>query len=604
MPREITEKGEVASKEMIRMTRWSRAPLALVAFAALAGLVLTLWLPFGWKVTGLYEEWFVMSGGDIGNPVRMLYDPPSNQSYRPLTVAPYILGYILTPDSFLGFNIIFAIWMLGKGFAMYALVRRLVPENPSLAFVSGALLVVYPADHALLTLRTTNIHAGVFLFLVALNLLILAWQRFRWTTLLVTLVAEGVALATYDGAIPLAFCAPVLLAWLRGGIDKRLAAVAASWWGVSMYFLFHLILALRNPTTYAAQLWVGSDLGKPHFVEILRSWRYSVTRAYRQTFGTGWYEALRELAWQDPYLHLSAGLTVFVIIPAIWLHARRDAESTPVVHTNRYLSLAALGVIAVLPGFAVYLPTAWRDSSWRVLLYSSIGAALAVSVACFLFARLFGQWQRSVFIGVTSFLIGIATVHALAQHQGYYEYSQRQQQILAGIISQAPHLEPGTTVLLVDRTPTAAFKAWSMCALVSNCLEWALRYIYGDPTLRARYCAPGYRPRIERSEECRFEAHQVTISYVHYVRNEEIRTSYPYASLVVFENSVRGLNVLNDLSGYRSESGADGYDPSRRIDASSPLPPRARTVFAQWPFKWTEPRSEHDLRPVTCSPLC
>src|SRR5712692_2358438 len=284
MPREITEKVEVASKEMIRMTRWSRAPLALVAFAALAGLVLTLWLPFGWKVTGLYEEWFVMSGGDTGNPVRMLYDPPSNQSYRPLTVAPYILGYILTPDSFLGFNIIFAIWMLGKGFAMYALVRRLVPENPSLAFASGALLVVYPADHALLTLRTTNIHAGVFLFLVALNLLILAWQRFRWTTLLVMLVAEGVALATYDGAIPLAFCAPVLLAWLRGGIEKRLASVTSSWWGVSMYFLFHLILALRNPTTYAAQLWVGSDLGKPHFVEILRSWRYSVTRAYRQTF--------------------------------------------------------------------------------------------------------------------------------------------------------------------------------------------------------------------------------------------------------------------------------------------------------------------------------
>jgi hypothetical protein len=456
----------------------------------------------------------------------------------------------------------------------------------------------------LLTLRTTNIHAGVFLFLVALNLLILAWQRFRWTTLLVMLVAEGVALGTYDGALPLSFCAPVLLAWLRGGIDRRLAAVAASWWAVSMYFLLHLILALRNPTTYAAQLWVGSDLGKPHFVEILRSWRYSVTRAYGQTFGTGWYEALRGLDWQDPYLHLSAGLTVFVIIPATWLHARRDAESTPVVHSNRYLSLAALGVLAVLAGFAVYLPTAWRDSSWRVFLYSSIGAALAVSVACFLFARLFGQWQRIVFIGVTSFLIGIATVHALAQHQGYFEYSQRQQQILAGIISQAPHLEPGTTVLLVDRTPTAAFKAWSMCVVVSNCLEWALRYIYGDPTLRAMYCAPGYRPRKQFSEECRFEAHRLTVPYIHMGSKKEMRPSSPYTSLVVFENSVRGLNLLNDISAYRSGSGADGYDPSRRIDASSPLPPRARTVFAQWPFEWTEPRSEHDLGPFPCSPLC
>jgi len=149
--------------------------------------------------------------------------------------------------------------------------------------------------------------------------------------------------------------------------------------------------------------------------------------------------------------------------------------------------------------------------SWRVLLYSSIGAALAIGVGCFLFARLFCQWHRIVFVGLTSVLIGIATVHALAQHQGYFEYSQRQQQVLANIISKAPRFEPGTTVLLVDRTPTVAFKAWSMCTVVSNCREWALRYIYGGSTLRAMYCAPGYRPRKQFSEECHFEAQEVTV---------------------------------------------------------------------------------------------
>ncbi len=590
---------------MIRTTDWPRRiPLTLVAFVALAALVLTLWLPFGWKVTGLYEEWFYMSYTDAGNPFRMLYDPPYNESYRPLTLAPYVLGYLLTPSSFLGFNIIAALCLLGKGTAMYSLVRRLVPDNLALAFVSGALLVVYPADRALLTLRTTNLHAGVFLLLVALNLLILAWQRFRWTTLLAMLVAEGVALGIYDGGILLSFCGPVLLVWLRHGIDKRLVAVAALWWAVSISFLFHLILTLRDPASYAAELLAGSGVGNTHFLEMLRSWAYSVTRAYLRNFGTAWYEAFRGLDWQDPYLYLSAGLTVFLIIPALWLHARRDEETKPVVDTNRYLVLAALGVVAVLPGFAVYLPTVWRNSSWRVFLYSSIGAALAVGVACVLFVRVFGQWQRIVFVALTSFLIGIATVHALAQHQGYFEYSQRQQQILANIISQAPHFEPGTTVLLVDRTPTAAFKAWSMCSLVSNCLEWALRYIYGDHTLRARYCAPGYHPRKEFSEECRFEAHQVTISYIHYVTKEEMRTAYPYASLVVFENSADGLNVVKDLSGYRSESESDSYEPGRRIDARSAIPPRAHTVFTRWPFKWTEPRSEHDLGPATCSPLC
>ena len=180
-------------------------------------------------------------------------------------------------------------------------------------------------------------------------------------------------------------------------------------------------------------------------------------------------------------------------------------------------------------------------------------------------------------------------VHALAQHEGYFEYSQRQQQIMANIISQAPHLEPGTTVLLVDRTPTAAFKAWSMCSLVSACLEWTLRYIYGDGTLRARYCAPGYHPRGQFSEECRFEAHQVTVSCIHPVTKKEMCTASPYASLIVFENSVRGLNLLKDISGYQPEAEVHGYDPSRLIDAGSPLPPRVHTVFTRWPFKWTEP---------------
>jgi hypothetical protein len=587
------------------MKDWSgRISLTPVALAALAALVLTLWLPFGWKVTGLYEEWFFMSGGDAGDPIRMLYDPPYNESYRPLTVVPYVLGYILTPDSFLGFNIIFAIWTLGKGAAMYALVRRLIPENPALALVSGGLLIVYPADSALLTLRTTNIHAGVFFFLVALNLLIVAWQRFLWTSLLAMLVAEGVALAIYDGGILLSLCAPVLLIWLRHGIDKRLLSVAALWWTVSIAFLVHLLVTLTDSASYAAGLLVRSGVTNAHVVDILRSWRYSVAHAYRRNFTTGWSEAVRGLNWQDPYLHLSAALTVFVIIPAIWLHARRDEDTTTTVDTKGYLVLACLGAIAVLPGFGMYLPTEWRNSSWRVFLYSSIGAALAVSATCFLFARLFGQWQRLVFVGLTSALIGIATVHALAQHRGYFEYSERQLQILADILREAPRLTPGTTVLLIDRTPTTVFKAWSMCTVVSNCLEWALRYIYDDHTLHAMYCAPGYRPRDDFSEECHFETHRVSVPYVHRGTRNEMRPFSPYASLVVFEKSARGLNVLNDISEYQAAAGANGYEPARRIDARTTIPPRAHAVFPRWPFEWIEPRSEQGAGTITCSPLC
>src|SRR5713226_2130408 len=137
-PWSMTEQNRTEVKGMIRMPGWlRRIPLTLVAFTALAALILTLWLPFGWKVTGLYEEWFLVSLADAGNPLRILYDPPYNESYRPLLLAPHVFAYLLTPNSFLGLNIIMSLCLWGKSAAMYSLVRRLVPDNPALAFVSA-----------------------------------------------------------------------------------------------------------------------------------------------------------------------------------------------------------------------------------------------------------------------------------------------------------------------------------------------------------------------------------------------------------------------------------------------------------------------------------
>jgi len=558
---------------------------------ALAALVATLWLPFGWKVTGLYEEWIYLRDIDARTPLEMLWNPPySASTHRPLALAPYLLAYLLTPDSFVGLNMIAALILFGKGLAMYFLVRRLVPANSALALVSAALLVVYPADEALLTLRTTNLHAGVFLLLVAFNALIGAYERFRWTTLVAMLVAEVVALETYEGGLLLTFCGPVLLVWLRRGIDKRIIVLGALWEATSIYFfLIHVMEMLRDPASYPAQLMARSGLGSSSF-QILGEWLFSVLRAYRRVFVTGWYRALPGLDWRDPYLHLSVGVVVFVLLPAVWVHARQSEKTDPDIDTRRYLSLASLGVAAVLPAFALYLPTAWRNTNWRVFLFSSIGAALAVGIMCCLFARFFNEWRQGVFVGSASLLITIATFNALVQHDGYYQDSQRQQRILAAIIREAPRIAPGTTVLLLDRTPTEAYAAWSMCFFVSACLEAGLQYLYHDPGLHVTYCAPEYRPRRQASEDCRFESDRVTVSYFDPRTKKEMSTSAPYDSVVVLENSLHGLSLLDDISVYSSRAGAAGYAPRRRIDAGSPIPYRARAVFDRWPFEVSAPR--------------
>ena len=577
---------------MTQTTDCPRVSLTVVAAIALAALVATLWLPFGWKVTGLYEEWIYFRDIDARTPLQMLWNPPySASAHRPLSLAAYLLAYLLTPDSFVGLNVIAALILFGKGLAMYFLVRRLVPGNSALALVSAALLIVYPADDALLTLRTTNLHAGVFLLLVAMNALIVAYERFRWTTLLAMLVAEVVALETYEGGLLLMFCCPALLVWLGRGIDRRIIVVASLWEATSLYFfLMHVAEVLRDPASYPAQLMASSGLSSSSF-QILGEWLFSVLRAYRRVFVTGWYRAVPGVDWRDPYLHLSIGVVVFVLLPAVWMHARQSQKTEPGIDSRRYVILAFLGAASVLPAFALYLPTAWRNTNWRVFLFSSIGAALAVGIGCSLFGRLFKEWRQGVFVGSASLLIAIATFNALVQHDGFYHDSQRQQRILSAIIREAPRIAPGTTVLLLDRTPTEAYAAWSMCFFISACLEAGLQYLYHDPGLHVTYCAPDYRPRRQASEECRFESEGVTVSYYDPRPKKEMSTSAPYDSVVVVENSPHGLRLLDDITAYNSRATAAGYAPRRRIDAGSPIPDRARAVFDRWPFEVSAPRA-------------
>src|SRR5262249_30117224 len=124
-----------------------RAP-AFVVPAMLAALVLALWLPFGLGATGLLEEWSLFAWVDRGEPVFALRTIPGHES-RPLVVLGWALGYWLTPDSFVGLNLVHAALLLTKALLLYAVLARLAPGHRAVALVAAVLFVVYPADTAL-----------------------------------------------------------------------------------------------------------------------------------------------------------------------------------------------------------------------------------------------------------------------------------------------------------------------------------------------------------------------------------------------------------------------------------------------------------------------
>ena len=84
-----------AANTMTRQT-W----LALIAPSIL--VVLALWLPFGFELTGLIEEWGVL-GDFTTHGIFFVADadsPLAAHSLRPLTILPHALAYFFDPDSF------------------------------------------------------------------------------------------------------------------------------------------------------------------------------------------------------------------------------------------------------------------------------------------------------------------------------------------------------------------------------------------------------------------------------------------------------------------------------------------------------------------------
>jgi hypothetical protein len=553
----------------------------LAAFAALAIVTYAMWMPFGWRVSGTFEEWGIMTGADQQGILAMLYVPGS---HRPLYIAPWVLAHWLTPGSFLGLNVIQAALLFGKSAALFWLVRRLVPGNSALAFVSATLLLVYPADDATYTLRTTNLHAGAFFLLVSVCLLVQALARFSWPTVIAMTAVQAIGLATYDGGLLLMFCGPAFIWWLRPVYTKRFVLLSLTWLAVPTWFLFLLVRTLHNPNSYQASLIRLSGLDG-NYLGVAGSWAVSIFRALARTFLTGWAQTSALRVAEDPFLHLALALTLFVFVPVAWALTPNDRQIVPLRAIRKYWMLAMIGVVIVVAGFAMYLPTAWRNSNWRVFIYSSIGASLSVAVGCWIVSSLFRSSARLAFVAFSSMFVLVGTIHALNQHNEYYAFGQRQQTVLAGIVKAAPRIIPPVNLLLIDTTPPSAFEAWVMCTVISDCLQSQLQYVYHRGGFRAAYCAPGSRPRGRFSEECEFGEAGVTVSYNHLESKQPMQVFLPYESLLVFENTMQGVKLLSNINDYTAGAGRMKYNAGAHVDRNADPPARALTLFTRWPFK-------------------
>ena len=446
---------------------------------AVLPLIAYLWRRDGFDKVGLIEEWTLYFTKWLGGA--LVPPPAAEHRLRPLSKLPQEVAWALTPDSFLGLNLVHATLFALKGIAAYALIRALAPRRARLALLTGALFVVWPADTGLFATRAMTPHFALVLFLVAATLLVRFVSVGGLATGFVMVAVVALSLLTHEIVLPLVLAFPALL--LRRGLSRRHWLRLACWYPLPVAAATRLAyeLTLGTGTYQRLKLQV---VGAPELAMALG-------RAYLHLFVTPWGPAFANVYWPSVALAAAAALPLVLLASRTGDPVRTETEG---VGTAR-LAFAGMGIAAM--GFVPYLLTPLRALPYTTLYASSLGAALCVALACDAIARKLPR-PRLVWAVVAAVVLILGLISARLQHEQYIRWSRLQQRILLDIAQQTGgELLPGTVVLLLGDSPAAA-SDWRFDErypfFPPVAFRDSLRFVLGNYTAIPRLCYP-FHPR-------------------------------------------------------------------------------------------------------------
>ncbi len=523
---------------------------------ALAGLALIWWLPGGFGMSPILDDWTMLLSASNGD-LPIFY--PEAAPTRPLTYIPWIAAWSLTPESFLGLNLTMLAVHWLRGAALLALLLRLVPARPAFAWIGAALFMLFPADHGIFYPGILNSQLSSALAIIAVERLLAYWQRPTPLCLALMLIAQALAVLTYEAGIPLLLCAPVLLIWLERGVSRRFWRFAAIWTAIPLVWMGYIVYTLvGGGASYQASL---IDLGGERW-ELLNGLSYMLSMNYITGFRLGAEAGRRVLTGGLPLslLIVAVGMGIAAALIAAWTNRQPDTMTR-----RRWLSLALIGFAAVFAGFAMYIPT--RDFStqhytWRLSVFTAIGAATSISAALMLLPR------RGAY-AAAGILILLAALRGLSQHQRFVNWSKDQLAIVRAVVETVRVPPDGTLIAIIDASPNEHMRAFRL----NYVFEHALQLMYGSPRLFGRVCyddATSPRPH----ETCRFEDETLIASGIWAGFDR-----FPLDRVILFYYD-DSLSLVESISErYLSGASAASYNPARLIDPASPLPARYDALF-------------------------
>ena len=456
-------------------------------------VVVLIWLPFGFGLHGLVEEWDIL-GRFSQNGVFFwsgIQSSMAAHALRPLTILPHAIAYILDPNSFFYWNLILMLSLIVKGFSCALLVRRATGSS-SWGSIAGLLMVLYPADTMQLCFRSIHINCAIALLLVSSLTLMIAWDKHgKPISFVYALFSTGTFLTSvlmYETGVVF-LVLPLLTLMIRdgygailGGIKKRMSLLSVWSTGV-MGYLSYVVFAAPKIHSYqqdvAAVPFSTLMHSIPQLLQIL---------LFRLPLG-GWIDAagivLQEYK-NYAYLLFSGvflfGIVVIISIQQISLNGSEFREVGLKCRTSLIaMRMIGVGAFCGILGCIPYLINpVFFNSAQRVYLYAAYGAAL------FWCGVLMFIWQRTriasgVIIGIM-ILLGMGA--QLYQLHHFIGISERQRILLKSAVEHFSGNPSHKTLLICDHTNQIG-QLW---VFIPNTAFLMFSYLYGKPVDSVEYC--------------------------------------------------------------------------------------------------------------------
>lgn len=430
---------------------WYNSPAAIAALI-FACLVLIMWGAYNPHSGFGYETAFPYMS-ETGPAVRSFF---FSDEMRPHTSTFYHLGYLLSEalgvrGSYVPFQVVYALLWWARGMLVFVILRKFLPDCPSLCYCAGALAVVHSSDGALQWVGQLNQFGFIFWMLLAAYCFICAWDSKRWSTgaplAVATAAFEYMSLWSYESQILLILVFPVIVMLARREWNKP--GRLLTWYSVPATYL--VITYLRYAHS-GGQSYQESVMRKSwSLASIAGDWAFNIGASLEF-----WNWTTPDWKYPPGLAHILSVLAALIFSGGLWavirLGSDRDRENPFAGSLRTCWVLLVFGFVILALSFPVYLMLGSARMLWRTQFLSGVGSGIVMAACLGLLssAPLQRKGKMALVIAAGAIITYFGSVSAI-QKGGFHRWVwERHRTAMLEVLRIAPDVAPRTLIVLTN----------------------------------------------------------------------------------------------------------------------------------------------------------